>query len=248
MEKIVEFLERWDLLGFVIAAVISLLVGLIYKGIKNFVTMKRKAYNISRQTTSRTVYENRKDGDFCIEVSYKGRIYEGPLTLLRLRLLNDGENDINYIRQCAKPITIEVASADIVDVYVEPSSNEIGTTFIKEDENTYDLAWTLFKKDEYIDIVFVAKGKDFQPEQVKMKVRAEGIDKIKSPEYRVWPKLWPSSLAIILFALVVWLFMPAEITFIPYIPQNLFWAGIMILMLPLNVIAVLVNRIRWEKE
>ena len=102
MESIKTFLEQWDLLGFVIAAVISLLIGLVFKGVKNLVTMKRKPYNISRQTINRTIYDNRNEGDFSITVSYKGKVYEDPLTLLRIRLRGTeghGERRDRYLFQ-----------------------------------------------------------------------------------------------------------------------------------------------------
>lgn len=249
MESIKEFLQQWDLLGFVIASIVSLLIGLFFKGIKNFVTMKRKPFNISRQTINRTVYDNRQDGDFSITVSYKDKVCEDSLTLLRIRLLNDGENDINYIRQCAKPISIEIdETAETIDVVLEPSNKEMESAITFVSDNKYDLSWSLLKKEEFIDLVIVAKGKDFSAEQVKMTVRAEGIEKIKSPEYRVWPQLWPVSLAIIICAVTSWFVMPAEVTFIPVIPQNVFWTGLFLLLLPLYVILVLVKRIKWEKE
>ena len=249
MDSIKEFLQQWDLLGFVIAAVISLLIGLIFKGIKNLISMKRKPYNISRQTINRTVYDNRQDGDFTVTVSYKGTMCEGSVTLLRIRLLNDGENDINYIRQCAKPVSVEIDEAvDTIDMAIEPSNKEMESAITFVSDNKYDLTWSLLKKDEYIDLAIVAKGKDFSAEQVKITVRAEGIEKIKSPEYRVWPQLWPVSLAIIISAVVMWFVMPAEVTFIPVIPQNLFWSGLYLLLLPFYVILVLVKRIRWQKE
>lgn len=243
------FLQQWDLLGFVIAGIISLLIGLIFKGIKNLVTMKRKPYNISRQTINRTVYDNRQDGDFSITVSYKDKVCEDSLTLLRIRLLNDGKYDINYIRQCAKPISIEIdETVETIDVVLEPSNKEMESAITFVAANKYDLTWSLLKKDEFIDMVIVAKGKDFSAEQVKMKVRAEGVEKIKSPEYRVWPQLWPVSLAIIICAVTSWFVMTAEVTFIPVIPQNVFWSGLFLLLLPIYVILVLVKRIKWEKE
>ena len=223
METVKDFLQHLDLLGFVIASIISLLIGLVFKGIKNLVTMKRKPYNISRQTINRTVYDNRQDGDFTITVSYKDKMCGDSLTLLRIRLLNDGENDINYIRQCAKPITIEIQEAvETIDVALEPSNKEMESAITYVSDNKYDLSWSLLKKDEFIDLVIVAKGKNFSAEQVKMTVRAEGIEKIKSPEYRVWPQLWPVSLAIIIVAVASWFVMPAEETFIPVIPENVF--------------------------
>lgn len=249
MGSIKEFLQHWDLLGFVIAAIISLLISLIFKGIKNLVIMKRKPYNISRQTINRTVYDNRQDGDFTITVSYKDKMCEDSLTLLRTRLLNDGDNDINYIRQCAKPISIEIdETVETFDVVLEPSNKEMESAITFVSANKYDLTWSLLKKDEYIDLVIVAKGKDFSAEQVKMTVRAEGIEKIKSPEYRVWPQLWPMLLALFIMALLCWFFMPAKITFVPWFPENVFWTGVFVLLIPLFVILVLIRRIRWLKE
>lgn len=249
MESIKIFLEQWDLLGFVIAAVISLLIGLVYKGIKNLIIMKRKPFNISRQIINRTIYDNRNDGDFSITVSYKGKVYEDPLTLLRIRLLNDGEKDINYIRQCAKPLSIEFTKdIEVIDFFLEPSNDDMESFISYIGYNKYDLTWSLLKKDEYIDLVIVAKGKEVVAENVNMTVRAEGIEKIKSPEYRVWPQLWPTLLATSIFSVLMWFLMPAKITFIPMIPENVFWTGFFLLMIPAYTILVLVKRIRWEKE
>lgn len=249
METIKEFLQQWDLLGFTFAGIISLLIGLIYKGVMNIITIKRKPYNISRQTINRTIYDNRNEGDFSITVSYKGIVFDAPLTLLRIRLFNDGENDINYIRQCAKPVSVEVEeSVKLIDVFLETSNVEMETAITDAGNNKYDLSWSLLKKDEYIDLVIVAKGKDLAANQVKMKVRAEGIEKIKSPEYRVWPQLWPVLLALLITALLSWFLMPAKITFIPWMPENVFWTGLAVLMMPMFIILVLVKRIKWLKE
>lgn len=249
METIIKMLQQWDLLGFVIAGIISLLIGLIYKGIKNLVTMKRKPYNISRQTINRTIYDNRNEGDFSITVSYKGKVYDNSLTILRIRLLNDGENDINYISQCAKPVSVEIEkSVKLIDVFLEPSNVEMESSISDTGNNKFDLSWSLLKKDEYIDLVIVAKGKDLAANQVKMTVRAEGIEKIKSPEYRVWPQLWPMLLAFLISSLLSWFLMPAKITFIPWIPENVFWTGLAVLMMLLFIIIVLVKRIKWLKE
>ena len=250
MEKIRDFLANWDMLGFTIAGIISLLISLIYKGIMNLITMKRKPYNISRRTVNRNIYDNRDEGDFTISVSYKGKVYEDSLTLLRIRLTNDGENDINFIHQCARPLSIEIEeSVSVIDLYVEPSNVEMEMAIIDAGNNVYDLSWSLLKKDEFIDLVIVAKGKNLTPELVKMKVRAEGIERIKSPEYRVWPQLWPMLLVLLIFTLLSWLFMPANIMpLIPWMPENVFWAGCFVLMMPLYTILVLVKRIRWLKE
>ena len=248
METIKEILKEWDLLGFVVAAIISLIIGLVYNGIKNLVTMKRKPFNISKQTISRMVYDNRKEGGFIISVSYKGKAYDDSLTMLRIRLLNDGENDINYIRQCAKPISIEVLDAEIIDVFIEPSSDAIEASVSDICDNQFDLSWSLLKKDEYLDLVIVAKGKDFRADQVSMEVRAEGIDEIKSPEYRIWPQLGPVLAAACIWTSICWFFMPNRITYIPGIAENVFWASLSLIVFLLYTIYILVRRIRWQKE
>ena len=248
METIKHFLEQWDLLGFVIAAIISLVIGLLYKCIKNLVTMKRKPYNISRQKISRTVYDNRHVGDLSITVSYKDLVYEDSLTMLRIRLLNDGENDINYIRQCAKPISIVIIDADIVDVYLEPATEAEEATITAIDRTTYDLSWSLLKKDEYIDLVIVAKGKDFDSEQVQMIIRADGIDKIKSPEYKVWPQLRPMLIAGCIMMAGTWFLMPSDESSFLGIPDNVFWTWFIIILILFYIILILIQRIKWLKE
>ncbi len=248
MESIKEFLVKYDLLGFLISAVISIILGLIYKGIKSFVMVKRKAYNISRQLISHMVYDNRRDGDFSITVAYKGNVYNDSLTMTRIRLSNDGENDILFNRQCAKPILIEIINADIIEVYVECVSDQIDATVSKIRDNNYNLSWNLLKRDEYVDLVVVAKGKDFNNEQVRMDIRAEGISRIKSPEYHVWPQLWPILVASIIMATILWYTTSNRITFIPMIPENVFWTLMIFFILLWYIIIVLIKRIKWEKE
>ncbi len=248
MDSIIEFLEKWDILGLTIAAIVSLIVSFTFKAIKNFVTMKRKPYNISRETISRTIYDNRQEGDISITVSYKGALFGESLTMIRVRLLNDGENDINFVTQCSKPLRIEVVDAEIVDAFVEPSTVDVETTLVNTQDGRYDLSWKLLKRDEYVDFVVIVKGKSFKSEQIQISIRAEGISRIKSPEYHVWPQLWPGLVALLLGGVMLWFAMPKEITFIPYIPQNIFWTGLWCLMIPAYIILVLIKRIRWERE
>lgn len=168
--------------------------------------------------------------------------------MVRMRLLNDGMNDINFITQCSGPRRIEVTETAIIDFCVEPSVSDIGASLVLACEGQYALSWKLLKKDEYIDLVAVVKGKDFMADQIHTSIRAEGISKIKSPEYHVWPQLWPVLLANLLCVVLCWFTMPKEITFIPYIPQNIFWAGLFALLMPIYIIMVLVKRIQWQKE
>ena len=136
----------------------------------------------------------------------------------------------------------------MIDVYLEPSNAEMDLTITATGNNKYDLSWSLLKRDEYIDLVIVAKGKDLAQEQVKMTLRAEGIEKIKSPEYRVWPQLWPILLADAIMVLLCWFFMSKEASIIPLIPERVLWSCLFLLFAPLFTILVLVKRIRWEKE
>jgi hypothetical protein len=189
--------------------------------------------------------------DHKIRHALAGRVYfvAGYHTDGEYGCLNDGENDINFIRQCVKPLSIEVdENIETIDVVLEPSNDDMECSVSFAGVNKYDLTWTLLKKDEFVDLVIVTKGKELAAENVKMTVRAEGIEKIKSPEYRVWPQLWPMLLAISIFSVLMWFTMPAEVTFIPVIPQNMFWTGLFLLMIPAYTILVLVKKIKWEKE
>lgn len=249
MEHIVSFLEKWDVLGLVFAATISLIVGLIYTGIRNLVVMKRKPYNISRQIITRTVYDNRKEGDLAIIVSYKGQLYDDSLTMARLRLLNDGENDILFTYHCSSPIMVEIKDASIIDLIAEPSNAAVKPSLKQLRNNQYALSWDLLKKDEYLDLVVVTKGRDFLAEQIDIVMRAKGIDKIKSPEYRVWPQLWPILIADLLMVAAAWFGMSSRPSvIIPSVPENVFWSAFALFMLPLYIILVLIKRIKWLKE
>lgn len=246
MDSIIDFLKQWDLLGFVFAGLISLIITLIYNAIKSLVCMKRKPYNISKKLVSTTVYDNREEGDFSITVKYRGEYYNSPLTLLRIRLLNDGQNDFFFSQRCSRPICISIPDIGIVDYYTEADSDI--QPVLKCENGKYLLSWSLLKVDESIDLIFVAKTSKLSMSDIDFDIRADGLNRIKSPEYRVWPQLWPILLASLLMGVCFAIFAPSKPTFLPFMSERTFWLIMLAGVDLLFIILVLIQRIQWLKE
>ena len=207
--------------------------------------MKRKPYNISKKLVSTTVYDNREEGDFSITVKYRGEYFNSPLTLLRIRLLNDGQNDFFFSQRCSRPICISIPDIGIVDYYTEADSDI--QPVLKCENGKYRLSWSLLKVDESIDIVFVAKTSKISMSDIDFDIRADGINRIKSPEYRVWPQLWPILIASALMGLLI-LLIPSKSMIFPFMSERLFCFIVVIGADLLFIILTLIRRIQWLKE
>ena len=88
METIKAFLERWDILGFVVAGFISAVMALLIEGFRSMLNMKRSKYCISKALVSSTVYQQTDKDGLKITISYNNEAVEGALTILKIRLRN----------------------------------------------------------------------------------------------------------------------------------------------------------------
>lgn len=101
MNSIIEFLKHWDILGFVIAGFISGIIALIINGLKSLFLMKKERYCVSKRLVSSTIYQGSEDAGLKIEVSYKGKRVEKPLSVIMIKLKNDGEEDLFFLNVLA---------------------------------------------------------------------------------------------------------------------------------------------------
>ena len=247
MSGIVDFLRQWDILGFAIAGFISAVIALAFKGTKSFFVMKRKKYCISKKLLSSTVYQNMDKDGLRISISYNGRECQGPISILKIRLSNDGEEDILYSQRVSH-LHLLFEDLTIIDVSAFADIDGVNPSLSLLNDNRYDLKWDLLKRDEYFYIKLVVDGEVDNICSLKFDVRADGIDNIKTPEYKAKEVMLPLLGAYALFAILVALFFPKTDMFIDIIPMKWFSLAIIFIFVLVVWIAALNRRIKWLRE
>lgn len=247
METIKAFLERWDILGFVVAGFIGAIIMLLIEGFNSLFSMKRRKYCISKQLVSSTVYQQTDKDGLKITVTYNDVSVDGSLTILKIRLRNDGEEDLMYSQRISR-LSVILEGLDVVDVFVESSIDGVNPTLILLDQCKYDVKWDLMKRDEFFFICIVARGEVKDMLGVKFDIRADGISRIKIPEFKVAEAMIPVLAAAALVAVPIIVFWPAKNLFLDIMPEKWLYIGCLIIMVLAFWIAALKQRIKWLKE
>lgn len=247
MNSIIEFLKHWDILGFVIAGFISGIIALIINGLKSLFLMKKERYCVSKRLVSSTIYQGSEDAGLKIEVSYKGKRVEKPLSVIMIKLKNDGEEDLLFSQRFSRPIFVSAMGLDVVEMAVFSDLEGINPIIREESGGKFALSWDLLKRDESFYLKVFILGEISDMSAIKFDVRADGINKIKTPEYRVSETMKPVLFASAL-CVVFTFFIPQNLSFMELMSMRLFlWVGLVILDLLLWVVA-LKRRIQWMKE
>lgn len=247
METVKAFLERWDLLGFVVAGLISAVIMLLIDGFRSLFNMKRKKYCISKSLISSTVYQQMEKEGLKISVSFNDHDIEGALTILKIRLRNDGAEDLMYSQRISY-LHMVAAGLDLIDVSVVTDVDGVNPEITAIGDGKYDVKWDLLKSDEYFYIKVVVKGEVSDMSGVEFEVRADGINHIKTPEYKVSEAMLPVWSAVALIIIPVILFWPSREMFLDILPMKWLLVGSMIIFALAFWIGALKQRIRWMKE
>lgn len=247
MEIIKAFLERWDILGFVVAGFISAVIALLIEGFRSMFNMKRSKYCISKALVSSTVYQQTDKDGLKITISYNNEKVEGSLTFLKIRLRNDGAEDLMYSQRISR-LSVILEDMDVVDLSVESSIDGVNPSVRQVDSCKYDVRWDLMKRDEYFFICVVVRGEVKDMSGVKFIIRADGINQIKTPEYKVSEAMIPVLIAATLLIVPIIIFWPARNMFLDIMPEKWLYVGCMILFVLACWIAALKQRIKWLKE
>lgn len=247
METIKAFLERWDVLGFVVAGFIGAIIMLLIEGFKSLFSMKRKKCYISKSLISSTVYQQMKKEGLKISVSFNDKDIEGALTILKIRLRNDGAEDLMYSQRISY-LHVVLENLDLIDVSVETDVVGVNPVINAIGDGRFDVKWDLLKKDEYFYMQVVVKGEVGDMSGVKFEIRADGINQIKTPEYKVSEAMIPIWGAMAIVVIPVILFWPSKDMFLDYFPMKWLLVGGILFMALAFWIGALKQRIRWMKE
>lgn len=247
MESIKDFWGGWNLLEFVIAGLIGAVIAKLFELFISFFRMKRKKYCISKCLISSSVYRNTDEDGLKITVTYNNKVVGEPLTVIYIRMRNDGSEDLMY-SQRVNLLQMCLEGLSVLDVSVFSKTEGVNPSVIPVEDGKYELKWDLLKCDESFVIKVVLMGEMKDISAVKFDIRAEGINQIKSPEYRVrdvmLPVLVGGAIAIIPFMV----FMPEPESngdFVPLKPLLLICWAFMVLIV---WIVALSKRIKWLKE
>lgn len=137
---------------------------------------------------------------------------------------------------------------DLIDVSVETDVNGVNPAITALADGMYDIKWDLLKSDEYFYIKVVVKGEVSDMSGIRFEIRADGINHIKTPEYKVSEAMLPVWSAVALIIIPVILFWPSREMFLDILPMKWLLVGSMIIFALAFWIGALKQRIRWMKE
>lgn len=247
MDFILSFLDKWKIIDYVIAGVIGTVIAFLLNIVISFFRNKRKKYCISKRLVSFSVYQQKDEDRLKIKVFYNDKEVDGPISIIKLCIKNDGLEDIVYSKRIRKLILsfyeVEVLSISVISEIsdVKPVVNPIN-------EGEYEIKWDLLKRDECIIIKVIAKGNEFDLSKAIFEIRADGINEIKTPEYKVNEVMSPILICDLAIIVPILLFYPSSDSFIGIMPMKVLILIILVVSTFLLWVTALLKRIKWLKE
>ena len=178
MESTKVLLDNLNFTELIVGGVIGAVITLLLNRALSFFRMKRSKYCISKSLVSSSVYQQTDEGGLKIRVLYNDREVGGPLSILSIRLRNDGAEDLFYSQRVSQ-LLLCLDDLEVLDLNVSAETEGVKPEVIRQDDGKFELRWDLLKRDESIFIKVVAKGEVKDISAVKFEIRADGIDQIK---------------------------------------------------------------------
>lgn len=247
MEAIKGFIDMLDWPGIIVGAVIGVIIPVLFNQVQSFFRKNRKKYCLSKSLASSSVYQQTDDGGLKIRVSYNDTEVEGPLSILSIRLRNDGSEDLAFSRRF-NYLKLVIDELEVLDVSVSSSIAGVNPAVFLGGEGNYGLKWDLLKVDECFFVRVVAKGEINDLSAIKFEVRADGLNQIKTPEYKVNEVMKPVLLAAAVCAILTFIIVPASLSFVEIMSMRAFMLIVDAFSVLLILVSALLQRIKWMKE
>lgn len=248
IQNVLDSLGPEDYVGYLVAGAIGLALSLLSKWIVSLLSAKRKKYCLSKSLVSSTVYRDREEDGLKIAVTYKGQELEDPLSVLEIRLRNDGYEDFFFSQRCSCPLYLTIDGCSLIGASVESTIAGINPKVALCEDNKMEITWDLLKRDEFFYIKVFVSGEDVDVSRIKFDIRADGVDQIKTPEVRV-----RDSMIHVLVVVAV-----AAVPTIVFVPSSYPPGGIIplkfVMLISYAFFALmcwafaLIDRIKWLKE
>ena len=247
MDSIITFLDKWNLVDYVIAGVIGAVITYLLNIVISFFRNKRKKYCISKRLVSSSVYQQTEEDGLKIKVLYNDKEIDGPISIIKLCIKNDGLEDIVYSKRISK-LFLSFKDVEVLGISVISENADVKPIVNPINDEEYELKWDLLKCDECIIIKVIAKGNEFGLSNVKFVIRADGINEIKTQEYKVNEVMSPILLGDIAIIVPILLFYPSSDSFIGIMPMKVFMLIILVVLTLILWVTALLKRIKWLKE
>ena len=141
------------LVGFLVTIIITLLLKLVAWIIQ---LIKNCRKGLSYEEVLFQAYSSKVDGKMTSTIEYDGQIVEGTLLSSKIRIKNNGKNDLADF-DIKNSLTIETIDRyQFLDVSIDPSNKKMGVNSFVQD-NQIIVNWDLLKTNEYIDLMIMAK-------------------------------------------------------------------------------------------
>ena len=242
-----SFFANWTILEYVIGGVIGAIIAVLINCILSLFRMKRKKYCISKALVSSSVYQQTNKDGLKISVSYNDKEIDGQLSIMTVRLRNDGEEDLMYSQRVSHLFFV-LDGFKAIDVSVYADIEGINPIVSLRSDGYYELKWDLLKRDESLFIRIVVEGEPKDITTLKFDVRADGINDIKTPEFKVMDLMGPAFVTVTLIGIPVALFWPADESFVGIMPMKVFLLLSLLFFALFVLIMALIRRIAWLKE
>lgn len=247
MDSVITFLDKWNIDDYVIAGVKGVVITFLLNMVISFFRNKRKKYCISKRFVSSSVYQQTDEDGLKIKVLYNDMEIEGPISVIKLCIKNDGLEDIVYSERIRK-LSLSFHNVDVLGISVVSEIADVKPVANIINNGRYEIKWDLLKCDESITIMVVAKGNEFDLSNAKFEIRADGINEIKSPEYKVNEVMRPILITDLIIIIPIFLFYPSSESFIGIMPMKVFLLIILAVLTIILWVTALLKRIKWLKE
>lgn len=242
-----SFFENWNILEYVIAGVIGAIIAVLINRILSLFRMKRKKYCLSKKLISSSVYQQTNKDGLKISVSYNDKEIDGKLSITTVRLRNDGDEDLMFSQRVSYLFFV-LDGYNAIDVSVYADKDGVNPIVSLRSDGYYELKWDLLKRDESLFIRIVVEGEPMDISAMKFDVRADGINEIKTPEFRVMDLMGPALVTAAIIGIPVALFYPTDESFVGIMPMKVLLLLSLLLFVLFFLIMSLIWRIKWLKE
>ena len=248
IKNVLDSLEPKDYVGYLVAGVIGIALSFLSKVIVSWLSARRKKYCLSKSLVSSTVYQNREEDGLKIVVTYKGQEYVDPLSVLKIRLRNDGYEDFFFSQRCSRPLYMAIDGCSLIGATAESTMAGINPSAVLCEDNRMEITWDILKRDEFFYLKVFVTGEGVDVSRIKFDIRADGVDQIKTPEVRVRDFMIPVLVVVVIVTVPTIIFAPSSNTSGGILPLKFVLLISYAFTTLLFWVFALIERIKWLKE
>lgn len=111
---------------------------------------RKKDYKITCEQLSSRQYKEKESDNVKISLTYKNEQVGDSLSVMTVRLANNGKKDIAFSQVFEDKIQVSFDGAKIIDIQIEKESEKVAAVVEKSDLKGWLLSWGILKRKEFI--------------------------------------------------------------------------------------------------